>query len=452
MSLHARIVLFLLVCQGFEAAMMTKLSGVLTDNLPPGMVSDTPGTWAHDTMSRRVVEEIIPRIINDNADELTQPSSEHRAECLLVINDLISSLQAFGSGHLRGIADSGPDVELWQGILTGIPDEKRNWRDAPWVVSEFYLYRRLVEAFKFFETGYDPFSRQKVSGLVEALPNIQEIAGRLPGLLATDDKVAIIELAVLTSLWGNKMDLSLWPASKAQSGNDKDIESTERINEALSSNKPYILDDHTEEVTRRLLKTVDKPVGSKGCVDIVVDNAGYELVSDMILGHCLLGAGVCDKVRFHTKGHPTFVSDATNEDCLGTIGFLMDADNEDTAALATNFKEYTESGKFEFVEDLFWCQPTAFWDMPDQIQERLQGSLTCFVKGDANYRRLLGERQWPLDTPANDVLSYWPVPVCALRTFKAEIGCGIAPADQQRAQEADAKWLVSGKWGVVQTD
>ena len=280
------------------------------------------------------MEEIIPRIINDNTDELTQPSSVHRAECLLVINDLISSLQAFESGFLSRIADSGPDLQLWQDVLSAIPDEKRNWRDAPWVVSEFYLYRRIVEAFKFFETGYDPFSRQKVSGLIEALPNIQEIAGRLPGLLGTDDKVAIIELAVLTSLWGNKMDLSLWPASKAQSGNDRDIESTERINEALSSNKPLILDDHSEEVTRRLLKTVEKASGSKGSVDIVVDNAGYELVSDMILGHCLLAAGVCDSVRFHTKAHPTFVSDATNEDCLGTIGLLMDNDDQATAALA----------------------------------------------------------------------------------------------------------------------
>ena len=74
-----------------------------------------------------------------------------------------------------------------------------------------------------------------------------------------------------------------------------------------------------------------------------------------------------------------------------------------------------------------------------------------FVKGDANYRRLLGERQWPLGTLAADILSYWPVPVCALRTFKAEIGCGISPAAQQRAQAADKNWMVSGKWGVVQT-
>ena len=65
------------------------------------------------------------------------------------------------------------------------------------------------------------------------------------------------------------------------------------------------------------------------------------------------------------------------------------------------------------------------------------------VKGDANYRRLLGDRQWPLDIDSNDVLSYWHVPCCALRIFKAEIGCGITEEAQQRAARSDSKWQVS---------
>ena len=72
------------------------------------------------------------------------------------------------------------------------------------------------------------------------------------------------------------------------------------------------------------------------------------------------------------------------------------------------------------------------------------------MKGDANYRRLLGEREWPLDSPASDILSYWPVPVCALRTFKAEIGCGISKTKREETEASDSKWMVSGRWGVVQ--
>ena len=39
-------------------------------NLPTSMYSNEPGTWAYDTMSRRVHENILPRIIDDNADLL----------------------------------------------------------------------------------------------------------------------------------------------------------------------------------------------------------------------------------------------------------------------------------------------------------------------------------------------------------------------------------------------
>ena len=39
-------------------------------SLPNAMYSNRPGTWAHDTMSRRVHEDILPRIIDDNADLL----------------------------------------------------------------------------------------------------------------------------------------------------------------------------------------------------------------------------------------------------------------------------------------------------------------------------------------------------------------------------------------------
>jgi len=89
--------------------------------------------------------------------------------------------------------------------------------------------------------------------------------------------------------------------------------------------------------------------------------------------------------------------------------------------------------------------------MPATVRDKLSGSAMVFVKGDANYRRLLGDCMWALDQDAKEVLSYWkPIPVCALRTCKAEIGCGIPVSEQQRAEGLDKKWLVSGKWGVVQ--
>jgi hypothetical protein len=225
------------------------------------------------------------------------------------------------------------------------------------------------------------------------------------------------------------MDLSLWPASKevsADSNNAGKVSESGKISygAALDAGRPYILDNYTPDVVKHLLTS------TPGKIDIVVDNAGYELVSDFLLGYSLLKLGRATEVIFHTKGHPTFVSDATDDDCVSTIDFLMRATDTsigdcygNTNSLAKEWHSFVANGKFKFNSDVYWCQPFPFWDRPQRIEKRLKGSNLVFVKGDANYRRLLGEREWPLSSIASDILSYWPVPVCALRTFKAEIGC-----------------------------
>ena len=38
--------------------------------IPPVITSETPGTWAHDTVSRRLREDILARVFRDNADVL----------------------------------------------------------------------------------------------------------------------------------------------------------------------------------------------------------------------------------------------------------------------------------------------------------------------------------------------------------------------------------------------
>lgn len=64
-------------------------------------------------------------------------------------------------------------------------------------------------------------------------------------------------------------------------------------------------------------------------------------------------------------------------------------------------------------------------------------------------RRLLGDRQWAFDTPFADVAAYFPCPVVALRTLKAEVAVGIPAAAAAAAAAADPTWLVSGAFGVV---
>ena len=482
-----------------------KSTRILNNPLPPVITSNVVGTWAYDTMNRRIYKDILPRIIDDNSEELTSPTSPLRSECLLLLRDLESSLQCGNTGYLRGLTDSGPDVEQWNSILYSIPEDERNWIYAPWVIAEFYFYRRIIEAFQYFETGYDMFIKQKVDGLVDALPFIDDIAVNLIDLLDSysvsndsQELRTIIELALTTSLWGNKMDLSLWPSisnakkekmevnmgtekeialdgrAKVDLNNDDNNKDSQRAGtitygSSIESIRSYILDDQTSKVVDLLQSLLTERYATNSIdangydsstnegkhyrsreVGIIIDNAGYEIVSDLLLGYCLVFIGVADQITFHTKGHPTFVSDATTSDIMNTIDYLATSSSEATSIIGHRLIEYANDGKFKIIDDLFWCQPTAFWDMPDHIYHRLSNSELVIVKGDANYRRLLGDRQWPLDIDSNDVLSYWHVPCCALRTFKAEIGCGITEEAQQRAARSDSKWQVSGKWGVIQ--
>mmetsp|Transcript_26327 Transcript_26327/g.81994 ORF Transcript_26327/g.81994 Transcript_26327/m.81994 type:complete len:117 (-) Transcript_26327:162-512(-) len=90
------------------------------------------------------------------------------------------------------------------------------------------------------------------------------------------------------------------------------------------------------------------------------------------------------------------------------------------------------------------------WDMPRALAERLHKHKLVVVKGDANYRRLLGDRPWPLDTDFDEVCGYFPTRLLALRALKAEVGLGLSAEAQERAEAADPNWLTNGKFGVVQ--
>ncbi|CAN0170713.1 unnamed protein product, partial [Hapterophycus canaliculatus] len=76
--------------------------------------------------------------------------------------------------------DGGPEVSEWNKIMA--PYLGLSWLETPWLYSEFYAYRRVVEAFSFFKTGesgVDPFMSQKMLGVTSALDSMEALAKRL---------------------------------------------------------------------------------------------------------------------------------------------------------------------------------------------------------------------------------------------------------------------------------
>lgn len=74
----------------------------------------------------------------------------------------------------------------------------------------------------------------------------------------------------------------------------------------------------------------------------------------------------------------------------------------------------------------------------------------AWLSAAANYRRLLGDLDWPHDTPVASALAYTPLPLLALRTCKAEVLVGVQRDVEAAVAARDPAYLTNGVWAVAQ--
>jgi hypothetical protein len=298
-------------------------------------------------------------------------------------------------GHLGDLEADDPDSSSWKAILCSIPIEQRNWLDTPWIIAEFYFYRRLMNIFPYMEGSYDLFRQQKENGLLSSFDHFEEIAMTwIQNDFSSTPLENSLQFGILTSLWGNKKDLSLWPASSARgTGISSPLVASAPqlstvVENILSSTSPQILDNHLESIVRHLISQGEPHTGSTHppsprSVGIILDNAGYELLCDLFLGTCLISLRLADQICFFTKKHPTFVSDATTADCVHTIRTLSQLAQDrypHCQALGAEWMEFIDKKIFIFSDDFFWCQPTGFRSLPPRISTQLSPHLVTFIK------------------------------------------------------------------------
>ena len=418
--------------------------------IPEPICSDIPGTWAYDTMSRRVDEEILQRTFDDNKETFeTEPFQPILKRFQQLREDLRSSSKLKMLDELPAGASEERKREWkeWKEILQPFLDRGDTWLSAPWMVTEFYVYRRLIQAIGYWDAGtpgylFDPFIQQKRLGLESSVGSAEPMLEKIPNVPKTAEG---IDLAASIALWGNKMDLSIWPADTKNSDIDVFSSILESASENLLHDDLDVLGEYCETLRRK----------GGGNVDIIVDNAGFELITDLALAQHLVESGIASCVTFQLKSHPTFVSDALEKDLLEHVEHYTALDGTkypNCKKAGDKWKQYLKDGRWKCHEDNFWVQAYAMWDMTEPLRSDLKKRCDlAFVKGDANYRRLLGDRMWDFTSPFEDVVgSYFPCPVCALRTLKAEIGCGMDADQIAKAKKLDDNWQVNGRFGVVQ--
>lgn len=387
---------------------------------------NTPGTWAHKTVSTRF-SNTAKRIFIEN--ELSSESQER-------LQALIDDIPTF---PIRLINDVGaPDMDAWKNYVN--PYLGLNWYQPPWFFTEHYFYRRILEATGYFQSPtrrrVDPFKYQKSNGLVNSQNSIKKITENYEALNQNYTSIKnMVQQMIFMDLWGNQADLSLWPTD----GNAK----PDHID--LNQARKFILIDNVGETVEYIIK--EKPLPR---VDFLIDNAGFELVADLVFADFLLTAGLCSMVRLHLKQHPTFVSDATIKDVQETIQFMCENTQQETQTVGIRLNNSVEQGKLQLSPNWFWTSPLAGWEMPNQLFQELEKSSLVISKGDANYRRLLGDRHWEYTTPFDDILSYFPTNLLALRTLKSELIVGLEDEQGEIVLAEDPDWLVDGRWGTIQ--
>jgi hypothetical protein len=159
---------------------------------------------------------------------------------------------------------------------------------------------------------------------------------------------------------------------------------------------------------------------------------------------------VAKVVHLHAKKHPAFVSAATHNDVSETVAFLAQDQDKEVSLVGQRLNNLFDNGRLRLQDDWFWTSPLAMWQMPERLLQEFDQSQLVISKGDANYRRLLGDRFWPYTTPFADIVCYMPASTVALRLLNSEIVAGLREDQPQNLTDIDPAWLYNRRWGVIQ--
>ncbi|MER6677984.1 damage-control phosphatase ARMT1 family protein [Streptomyces sp. NPDC000983] len=384
---------------------------------PPVILGDEPGTFPHSVLTER-----HPAIIRQVRDALPY-DPERRAA-------LDALLRECADGVVGPLPADAHDADRWRewGAAAHLG---RPWTDAPWLWAESYFYRRLLDAVGYFTPGIwqgaDPFRPAKLAEL-DADGTDGELAA-LDGLadLSAEER----DRALLHgSLWGNRADLGFRMST---------------ADGAAPAGTGALVADDSDALWALL-----PPARPAELLCLIADNAGGELVPDLLLIAHLLTRGRVRRAVLHVKAHPYFVSDATPADVLDALGRLRSAGGAARTYGDTLWTALTD-GTLTVRAHPFSCAPLPYEEMPDDLRAELGAATLTVLKGDLNYRRLVGDRRWPPTTPFADVTRHFPGPVAALRTLKSEVVTGLdAPTVAALDAAEGPRWRTGGTHALIQ--
>ncbi|KOG27890.1 damage-control phosphatase ARMT1 family protein [Streptomyces resistomycificus] len=386
----------------------------MPDTPPPVILGNEPGSFPHSVLAER-----HPAIVRQVREAFPYGPEQHRA--------LDALLASCAEGVIEPLSADAPDRARWK--TWGMDQYSgRSWFDVPWLWSESYFYRRLLDAVGYFDPGpwqgIDPFRPFKLAEL-----DSRETDEELAALDDLTDRPEDEQAAALLhgSLWGNRADLGF------------------RLSDADAEGRaaaPGLVADDSD--TLRSLLT------GEGTLCLIADNAGRELIPDLLLIAHLLAHGRVERAVLHIKPYPYYVSDATTADVVDALRRLTATPGQAGAYGRALWTAMTD-GRLTVRAHPFSCAPLPYRRMPDDLRAELGGSALTLLKGDLNYRRLVGDMMWSPTTPFALATAYFPGRVAALRTLKSDVITGL-DADMEATLVAaeGQRWRTGGTHALIQ--
>ncbi|XP_006874413.1 PREDICTED: UPF0364 protein C6orf211 homolog [Chrysochloris asiatica] len=433
---------------------------------PESLSGQDVGSFAYLTIKDR-----IPQILTKAIDTLHRHKSEffekHGEEgteaekkAISLLSKLRNELQT--DKPITPLVEKFVDMDIWnryleyQQSLMNEGDGKPRWFYSPWLFVECYMYRRIHEAVMQSPpiNDFDVFQESKEQNFFESQDSIIALCSYLQELKRTVEELDEVQLKneffkfLQVALWGNKCDLSL-------SGGTSSSQKSNLMN-SLEDLKPLILVNHMDHLWSLLSKCKKTRENAPIRVDIVLDNSGFELITDLVLADFLLASNLATKIHFYGKTIPWFVSDTTKHDFNWLIEQVKHSDDKWMSKSGADWEDHIKMGRWIYHDHIFWTLPHEYCAMsqvaPDLYAELQKADLILF-KGDLNYRKLTGDRKWAFTIPFHQALKgFHPAPLCSVRTLKAEVQVGLQPGQGEELAASEPGWLTTGKYGVLQFD
>lgn len=126
-------------------------------------------------------------------------------------------------------------------------------------------------------------------------------------------------------------------------------------------------------------------------LDIILDNAGYELFTDLCLADYMISKNLCKIIRIYVKTIPWFISDVMTHDFHWLLDKLAQTKDGNLKNLSLRWKKYVQEGIWNIVESPFWTLPFEYTYMSKvdpNLYKQLAEAKAIFFKGKLGAKRV----------------------------------------------------------------